>query len=225
MKPLTLRHEYKFPLSGADTVWLENRLRDVFPLDPHADAVTGGYTIRSLYFDDWRDSALWEKLDGVDPRSKFRVRIYNGSDRYIVLEKKHKCGSLTKKAQSVLTRVECDRILAGDIRFLRDGDPVRQDFFHAMEKNGTRGKTIVEYDRSAFVYEPGNVRITIDKHIRSGVYDTALFGKPVLVPASAEHVLEVKFDTYLPEVVRLTLSPLDAGRFSLSKYAACRRFG
>ncbi len=225
MGPSTLRHEYKFPLCGADTVWLENRLRQVFPFDPHADPTTGGYTIRSLYFDDWRDSALWEKLDGVDPRSKFRIRIYNASDRYIVLERKHKCGSLTKKTQSRLTRAECDRILAGDIRFLMEGDPVRQSLFHAMEQSGCRGKTIVEYDRSAFIYAPGNVRITIDKHIRSGVYDTDLFGKPVLVPASTDHVLEVKFDEYLPELVRLTLSTLDVGRFSLSKYAACRRFG
>ena len=88
MESPTLRHEYKFPLSGADTVWLERRLRQVFPHDPHADPATGGYTIRSLYFDDWRDRALWEKLDGVDPRSKFRIRIYNGSDGFIVLEKK-----------------------------------------------------------------------------------------------------------------------------------------
>ncbi|MCI6635588.1 MAG: polyphosphate polymerase domain-containing protein [Eubacteriales bacterium] len=219
------RHEYKFPLSGADTVWLERRLRQVFPCDPHADPVTGGYAIRSLYFDDWHDRALWEKLDGVDPRSKFRIRIYNGSDRYIVLEKKHKCGALTKKEQSVLTRAECDRLLSGDICFLQEGDAVRQSLYHAMEKNGMRGKTLVEYDRSAFVYEPGNVRITIDKNIRSGLYDTALFGKPILVPANTEHVLEVKFDAYLPELVRLTLSPLDVCRFSLSKYAVCRRFG
>ena len=102
---------------------------------------------------------------------------------------------------------------------------MRQSLYHAMEKNGMRGKTLVEYDRSAFVYEPGNVRITIDKNIRSGVYDTALFGKPILVPANTEHVLEVKFDAYLPELVRLTLSPLDVCRFSLSKYAVCRRFG
>ena len=225
MESPTLRHEYKFPLSGADTVWLERRLRQVFPHDPHADPATGGYTIRSLYFDDWRDRALWEKLDGVDPRSKFRIRIYNGSDGFIVLEKKHKCGALTKKEQSMLSRVECDRILSGDIRFLREGDAVRQSLYREMAENGAHGKTIVEYDRCAFVYEPGNVRITIDKNIRSGVYDTALFGKPFLIPAGADHVLEVKFDTYLPELVRLTLSPLDVCRFSLSKYAVCRRFG
>lgn len=225
MESATLRHEYKFPLSGADTVWLARRLHQVFQSDPNADPVTGGYTIRSLYFDDWRDRALWEKLDGVDPRSKFRIRIYNGSDRYIVLEKKHKCGALTKKEQSRLTRAECDRILSGDIQFLRDGDTVRQSLYHGMTENREHGKTIVEYDRYAFVYEPGNVRITIDKNIRSGVYNTALFGTPLLIRASANHILEVKFDAYLPEIVRLTLSPLDVCRFSLSKYAVCRRFG
>lgn len=225
MSPLTLRHEYKFSLTGADTIWLEERLRRVFMTDPHADPVTGGYTIRSLYFDDWRDRALWEKLDGVDPRSKFRIRLYNGDDGYIVLEKKLKCGSLTRKAQSRLTRTECERILSGDIQFLQNGDAVRRDFLLAMESAGERGKTIVEYDRCAFVYAPGNVRITVDKNIRSGMYDTDLFGKPVLVPATAHHILEVKFDEYLPEIVRLVLSPLDTCRFSLSKYAVCRRFG
>ncbi len=225
MESPILRHEYKYPLSGADTVWLERRLRQVFRMDSHADPATGGYTIRSLYFDDWCDRALWEKLSGVDPRCKFRIRLYNGNDRYIVLEKKHKCGALTKKEQSELTRTECDQLLSGDMDFLREGDPVRQSLYRAMIENGTHGKTIVEYDRCAFVYAPGNVRITIDKNIRSGVYDTALFGKPALVPACTEHVLEVKFDAYLPEIVRMTLSPLDVCRFSLSKYAVCRRFG
>ncbi|MBR4961847.1 MAG: VTC domain-containing protein, partial [Clostridia bacterium] len=69
------RHEYKYPITYADGAVLAGRLRTVLSPDPHAG--NGCYTIRSLYFDDWKNKALFEKLDGTDPREKFRIRIYN----------------------------------------------------------------------------------------------------------------------------------------------------
>ena len=59
--------------------------------DKHARA--GGYTIRSLYFDDYCNSAYEEKDAGILMRKKYRVRIYNGSDKVIKLERKKKYGA------------------------------------------------------------------------------------------------------------------------------------
>ena len=36
-----------------------------------------GYTIRSLYFDDYWNSAYAEKDAGILVRKKYRIRIYN----------------------------------------------------------------------------------------------------------------------------------------------------
>jgi hypothetical protein len=38
-------------------------------------------------------------------------------------------------------------------------------------------KTIVDYTREAYVYPVGNVRITFDKSIRTGIYSKNLFDK------------------------------------------------
>jgi len=193
----------------------------VLSRDKHA--TDGRYTIRSLYFDDYHNKALFEKLDGTDPREKFRIRIYNRQDDYICLEKKVKKGELTQKLQTRLTRTQCDAILKGDIDWMwRQGDGLTAELYTRM-REGLTPKTIVEYDRIPFIYAPGNVRVTLDRNIRSGVTSTDLFGDIPLVPVSPMDVLEVKFDAYLPDVVRLLTAGLDSRRTSVSKYALCRK--
>lgn len=208
-------------MNGAECALLEGKLPLVLSRDRHA--VGGRYTIRSLYFDDYHNRALFEKLDGTDPREKFRIRIYNRRDDYICLEKKIKKGQLTRKLQTRLTREQCSAILQGDIDWMwRQGDGLTAELYTRM-REGLTPKTIVEYDRIPYTYAPGNVRVTLDRNIRSGVTSTDLFGDIPLVPVSPMDVLEVKFDAYLPDVVRLLTAGLDARRTSVSKYALCRK--
>lgn len=189
--------------------------------DKHA--TDGRYTIRSLYFDDYHNKALFEKLDGTDPREKFRIRIYNRQDDYICLEKKVKKGELTQKLQTRLTRTQCDAILKGDIDWMwRQGDGLTAELYTRM-REGLTPKTIVEYDRIPFIYAPGNVRVTIDRNIRSGVASTDLFADIPMVPVSPMDVLEVKFDAYLPDVVRMLTAGMESRKTSVSKYALCRK--
>jgi len=208
-------------VNGTECALLEGKLPLVLSRDKHA--TDGRYTIRSLYFDDYHNKALFEKLDGTDPREKFRIRIYNRQDDYICLEKKVKKGELTQKLQTRLTRTQCDAILKGDIDWMwRQGDGLTAELYTRM-REGLTPKTIVEYDRIPFIYAPGNVRVTLDRNIRSGVTSTDLFGDIPLVPVSPMDVLEVKFDAYLPDVVRLLTAGLDSRRTSVSKYALCRK--
>ena len=215
------RHENKYPITKGEGILLEKKLKTVLSADAHA--TDGRYTIRSLYFDDYRNQALFEKLDGTDPREKFRIRIYNGRDDYICLEKKIKKGDLTRKLQTRLTRTQCDAILDGEIDALwQQGDGLLAELYVRMQE-GLRPKTIVEYDRIPFVYKPGNVRVTLDQNIRSGVSSTELFGKIPLVPVSAADVLEIKYDAYLPEIVRALTAGVAGRKTSVSKYALCRK--
>lgn len=80
------RHELKYLINEGEHSALACRMAPVFKLDKHARS--GGYTIRSLYFDDYCNSAYEEKDAGILMRKKYRVRIYNGSDRVIKLERK-----------------------------------------------------------------------------------------------------------------------------------------
>ena len=84
------RHELKYVITEAEHAVLASRLRAALRPDENAQGSGGEYFIRSLYFDDPWDTAVSEKGDGVGSRDKFRIRIYNMSDRTIKLERKHK---------------------------------------------------------------------------------------------------------------------------------------
>lgn len=224
MPEAVYRHEYKYPITQAECELLKNRLGQVMKSDPHT--INGQYVIRSLYFDNYRDDALMEKVDGANPRAKFRIRIYNGSDDVITLEKKVKSRELTQKLQARLSREECDRIIAGDFDWMiGDSRELVTELYIQMRGNALRPKTLVEYTRIPFIYDAGNVRVTLDCDIRTGVYSTDLFSPEPLVSTGDLNVLEVKYDRFLPDIIRTLLSPVGKVRESFSKYEAARKFG
>lgn len=219
------RHEYKYPINAGDCELLKRRLGQIMKTDPHTGP-DGSYVIRSLYFDNVYDKALFEKISGANPRSKFRIRIYNGKDDFITLEKKVKCGELTQKLQARITRAECDRITSGDIEWmLDDGRGVVAELYAQMKGEGLRPKVIVEYTRTPFIYDAGNVRVTLDRRVRSGVFSTDLFNPASIVETGDMDVLEVKYDRFLPDVIKMAIHPIGYDRESMSKYEVCRKFG
>jgi len=48
-------------------------------------------------------------------------------------------------------------------------DPLVVEIYHKMLHQQLKPRTIVDYIREAYVYNPGNVRVTIDKSIRTGL--------------------------------------------------------
>ena len=223
------RHEWKHELNRADLITLRQRLRAVMKPDPHA--VNGVYTIRSLYFDNLRDKALREKLDGVNRREKFRVRYYNGVPDPIHLEKKSKWNSLGTKESAVLTRDEAQALAEGRTDWMRapgmeETRPLVSELYRKMTAQGLRPRTIVDYTREPFVFGPGNVRVTFDYDIRTGLGGVDFLNPDcATIPArDAPMILEVKWDAFLPEIIRdaVTLPGRRAAAFS--KYAACRMY-
>lgn len=220
------RHEWKHVLNTADLLVLRSRLRAVMESDPHA--VGGIYHIRSLYFDNLNDRALREKLDGVNMREKFRIRLYNGDPSVIHLEKKSKCNGLGTKFSANLTAEEAQRIVGGELDWmLRSDRPLVQELYCRMRNQGLRAKTIVDYTREPFIFRPGNVRVTLDYDIRTGLSCTDFLNPgAVTVPAGdAPILLEVKWDAFLPDVIRDAVSVPDRRAGSFSKYAQCRIYG
>lgn len=220
------RHEWKHEITAFDVLCLRQRLSAVMQADPHAAG--GRYLVRSLYFDDLRDKALQDKLNGVSRREKFRLRCYNGDDSYLVLEKKSKVGGLCAKEQARLTRPQAEALLAGDTDALQDSlDPLVQELCAKMRTQGLRPKTIVDYTREPFVFTPGNVRVTLDYNIRTGLQSTDFFDFrcPTIPAGDAPAVLEVKWDEYLPTVIRDLVQVPTTRSSAFSKYAACRMYG
>lgn len=220
------RHEWKHEIDRADLLCLRQRLQVIASPDPYA--VNGRYRIRSLYFDNLSDKALREKLDGVSCREKFRIRYYNDDLSLIHLEKKSKRGGLGSKQSASLTAAEAQTIADGVTDWMAD-DPneLIRELYIKMKTEGLRPRTIVDYTREPFIYGPGNVRVTLDYDIRTGLRCTDFLNPDcVTIPAGdAPLLLEVKWDGFLPDIIRDAIQLTDRRVFSFSKYAQCRVYG
>ena len=226
LKEVTLRHEFKHQISPGEDLVLSQRLRKLFPHDKYAGP-GGSYRITSLYFDTPYDSAYREKLDGVDNREKFRLRYYGTDTSFIRLEKKFKRKGLCGKRSVSLIQDQAEKILRGDYEFLlKSADPLLIELYSKIRGKGLRPKTIVRYDREAFVYAPGNVRITLDRNLYTGLGSIDFLNTEIkgIKAMDASRVLEVKYDEFLPELVRMAVQVPGRQAGACSKYALCRRF-
>ena len=220
------RHEWKHQLAYIDLLTIRSRVSTVMQLDRHA--IGGKYLIRSLYFDNLDDKALREKIDGVNMREKFRIRLYNGDTSFIHLEKKSKRGGLGTKYSALLTEDEARAIVEGDIGWMMDSErPLVQELYCKMRYEGLLPKTIVEYTREPYVYAPGNVRVTFDYGLRTGLARTDFLDSDcVTIPAGDVPILmEVKWDDYLPSIIRDCVQTPGRRVTAFSKYAQCRVYG
>lgn len=223
---MNYRHEWKHEISYADLLALRQRLGAVAKRDSHASG--GKYQIRSLYFDNACDKALREKVDGVNCREKFRIRYYNLDPSVIFLEKKSKVNGLCLKRSAPLTKQQAQRIADGEITWMRQsGQALIEELYCKMRCQGLAPKTIVDYTREPFVFAAGNVRVTMDYDIRTGLRCTDFLSPAcVTVPAgSCPILLEVKWDAYLPDIIRDAVQLPDCRAGAFSKYAACRIYG
>jgi len=125
---MQFRHEVKHEISNHDMLILRQRLRAV--MKPDCNAINGQYEIRSLYFDNLDDKALREKLDGVDIREKYRIRLYNNDPSTIRLERKFKHGGLGIKISANLTPEQAQKIAKGDVEWMiQSNDEVLLGFY------------------------------------------------------------------------------------------------
>ena len=223
---LKFRHEMKHIITPADRLILRQRLNAVATPDPHAK--DGVYEIRSLYFDNINDKALTEKVNGINRREKFRIRYYNGDTGFIHLEKKSKIVNLCNKQSARITAEEAQRIVDNDLGWMMESDrPLVRELYTKMRGQGLKPKTIVDYTRDPYIFGPGNVRVTLDYNIRTGMGCTDFLNpKCVTVPAGDPVViLEVKWDEYLPDIIRDIIQLKNRRTGGFSKYAACRIYG
>jgi len=222
------RHELKMSINPFDREVLVSRLSHVLKKDSHSGD-GGHYDVRSLYFDDQDDKALLEKLAGVTYREKFRIRTYGDAASIIRLEKKVKNNNLGYKESAPLTINECQALINGKYEFLHDRpEMVCRQLYIKLRTGLFKPKTIVEYRREAYVWEPGRVRITIDSNLRTGL-DSIDFLNHELpmtgVVDSNTSILEIKYDSYLPSHVSNLIQLDNRQKSAISKYVLARRFG
>lgn len=220
------RNELKYLCSEADIQIIQSRISPICTHDKHT-APDGTYHIRSVYFDDPQNRCYYENENGTDPREKFRIRTYNGSDRKITLECKRKERSMTHKESCSLTKEQYMTIISGAPLENSDSNPLLNRFEMLRRTTKLEPKVIVAYDRTPFVYGPGNVRITFDRNIGSTTdisrfFDPQIPLRPIL--PTGKHILEVKYDEFLPDFLYASMSLGCLRQTAFSKYYLCRKF-
>ncbi len=220
---LKYRHEIKIPINYADIITLKQSLSAV--LKPDLNTINGKYIIRSIYFDNIYDKALKEKINGNLRREKFRLRFYNNDTNVIYLEKKSKVNNLCLKDRVLITRDEAQKIVSGDYCFMLSSEKsLVKELYFKIKTQGLKPKTVVEYTREPFIFSAGNVRITLDYNIRTGLsskdfLNTSLLTFPL---TDGNAVLEVKWDDFLPDIVKSAIAIRGRRPSAFSKYQISR---
>lgn len=219
------RRELKYIVNTEEVVFLKEKLAKVLDSDPHNG--DRGYVVRSLYFDTLFDHDYQEKEDGLDHRKKVRLRIYGDAGNTVKLELKEKDADFQRKRSLILSRTEAEQMIDTDYLFLLERpEPLAHALYTMLSTQGYRPKCIVEYDRTAFVNEHNDTRITFDERLRAmeGFEDFLSPDRPLYpVTDPSETTMEVKYNGFLFSYIRRTINHADKLRVSNSKYCRARQ--
>ena len=226
MEDIKFRNEIKYICNEQQLRLIEQRIQRICKKDFHVGE-SGVYTISSVYFDDYENTCFLDNESGVNAREKFRIRIYDGNMQRIALECKMKQNGKNHKESCLITEERCREILQGKCNLQEDDPELFRKFYLQFHTKMLRAKVIVQYERTPFVYQTGNVRITFDRYI-SGSTNVMDFGKKELqvrpVMPCGSHVLEVKYDELIPDYIKSALQIRDLKQTAFSKYYMCRKF-
>lgn len=236
------RNEIKFIISHNIAEILKQRLSLIMDVDANSKNEDNTYFIRSIYFDNLDSDAYYEKIDGIEFRKKYRIRIYNHDKKFIRLECKHKHNMMTYKESAKITEAMCMKLIntdvsdlliddVGDTNFYDEfgvhitEDDLLKKFVIDMKLKQLKPSVIVDYKRLAFTYPVSDVRITFDYNVKSGNYSDEIFNPDVPTFEMMEKeklVLEIKFNEILPSSISTILSTVPMFRQAVSKFALCR---
>lgn len=217
------RYEKKFLINNLQMELLKNNLSAALYLDENVKGEDGSYFIRSMYFDDYKDTSYFQVIDGISKREKYRIRYYNYDPSYITLEKKSKVNNLGKKDKDLLTEEMV-------MKFIRNEEidtdkKVVTELQSKMKTSFYKPVVIIDYLRKAFTYPVNDVRITLDYNISCSYEVDKFFEKninsiPLLDKDTA--ILEVKYNDFLPDVIKQVINIKNLEVTSFSKYSTGR---
>lgn len=218
------RTELKHRINYFQYAALSCKLANVLIEDPHNGV--RGYTIRSLYFDDYGNTDYYEKLAGIEHRKKIRLRVYHPTDQTAKLEIKRKIGERQEKKSVLLTKEDALELIQQNYEVLKKYDSeTAQHIYHLMTLNHLRPVVLIEYHRKAFIHPMNNIRITLDNEIRSSESDFRLFEENVVLSPTDEYdinILEIKYNHFIYKFITDLFTPLNLERQSYSKYTLGR---
>lgn len=222
---MKLRHEHKYLINNDEYIRLRTTLKKTMHLDQNS-IDNKGYHIRSVYFDDLFENALYEKLSGISERKKYRVRIYNYSDKRIKLEIKKKYQDFTNKIGTTINKEDYLNLYQAKIEnYAFDNNLVKRSYYLETRNNFLRPKVIVDYYREAFTLPYNDIRITFDLNLEAAKPQMDIFNDKIITkPLAPQYskILEIKYNNFLPTHITKIFEQYNLTRLSVSKFLLCR---
>lgn len=220
-----IRVEEKYPLSFIQCSGIYSALSEMLTPDSFNDP--DGYTIRSVYFDDYSETAYYDKINGVEYRTKLRLRIYPPNYDNVKLEIKEKKGGAQQKHSLQIRRCEAEALINKEYEIALKNKSIEKMLFeNDIPTHSMRPVVMNQYRRSAFMHAINNIRITIDRDIVSNETSFDLFDEdPVMFPVTDyyEALLEVKYDNFLFQWISDLFNIYGLNKEAYSKYVFSRR--
>ena len=221
------RQELKYYVNSIEADRMRGLFKKLFLSDNNTKA-NNNYLVSSLYFENYDDKNLDEKLDGILSRRKYRIRIYNKDHSIIKLENKIKENNTISKIGSIITKQDSQHLYNLNFKNIKKRSSNLNKMITYLDVFKYKPKVIIEYEREAYFLPYNNIRITFDKNLSSynNFTDINNIHKGAAVPVINERMvtLEVKFSNELPIYLKNILSTLPASRASIGKYVIGQRF-
>lgn len=218
------RYENKYIISEYTATLLKIQLKSLMQLDSHSISDDVSYEIRSLYYDDLDNNAYFDKVNGVEFRSKYRLRMYNCDPKTIKLECKYKDDNMTRKTACKMSKNNSKHLINKDYEKIKYNNTLYKKFLRDVKYKNLHPYVIVDYSRLALTYPVNDVRITFDSNLKSSNKIDSFFDENINRTDcfnKDEIVLEVKYNMYLPETLQMILNQYDLRSCAISKFATC----
>lgn len=191
------RFEYKYQLSSLQYYHLRNAFR--IHLEPDhftRTAPQNRYLVRSLYFDNDRFEAYYEKIEGNFGRIKCRIRTYSETmDNGTVLkaELKNRWGESIEKYSTAISALDYNHFMETG-HWASSDNPILEEYERIYHLRSLKPVVLVQYHREG--YRPRNredLRITFDHDVKSCLADS-LFPAATMFKRHLFHtiILEIK---------------------------------
>ena len=171
-------------------------------------------TVNSIYFDDFNNSCVSENLEGVNEKTKFRLRWY-GKNNHILKNPK-----LEFKVKKNFMNYK----IINDLKILDNLDLRKTknvNFITKTVNSNYKIKTLIpvsttHYDRSYFLSSNNLIRSTLDKQLKVSKFNNDFF-IPIFKKFN-KIILELKYEKKYDEYVRKNINDISSRYSKNSKY-------
>ena len=192
-----LRKEYKYRLSKEQCDYIKEALVGHMSVDMY-----GKTTIISIYYDTPEHLLIRRSIEKPRFKEKVRIRAYGlvGDDDKVFVEVKRKVRGVVYKRRVKSTEREAEKFFRFESDLAEGGQIAHEISYTRDYYKNLKPKLMILYDRTAYIQDSSDLRITIDENPRyrtdSLNLHTSIEGISILSPGEA--ILEIKAQSSLP---------------------------